>query len=82
MTVEIFERLGVRYRHFKTHPNRWSDGKVHLQRWYGKPYKEWVLLCKPSDLGVGFGGYFGTEVEPEKLTCKKCIKLDPRERNR
>jgi len=75
---DTFTKQGVRYRFFKTHPNQYSNGKVHLQRWHGKPYREWVLLCKPSDLGKGFGGYFGTETSPADVTCKKCAKLDPR----
>ena len=77
--AETFTKQGVRYRFFKTHPNRYGDGKVHLQRWHGKPYRQWVLLCKPSDLGMDFGGYFGTELDTaEIVTCKRCIKLDPR----
>jgi hypothetical protein len=71
-----FTHLGVRYRYFKTHPNRWSDGKVHLQFW-SREHRQYALVCKRGDVGA-FSGYFGTELaEPVALTCKSCIRRAP-----
>lgn len=76
---QTFTRLGVRYRFFKTHPSRWSDGKVHLQFW-SREHRQYALLCRPNDVG-SFSGYYGTEVEHDddvELTCRSCIRHDPR----
>lgn len=76
-TPVTFIKQGVRYRFFKTHANRWSNGKVHLQFW-SKPDKQYALVCKPNDVGA-FSGYYGMALEEEEpLTCKSCIKKDPR----
>jgi hypothetical protein len=76
MSVQTFTRLGLRYRHYETGPNRWGQGSVHLQFW-SKEHRQWVLLCRPNDAG-SFSGYHGFEVEPKPVTCKKCIKKGPR----
>jgi len=72
-----FTKLGVRYRFFRTYPNRWGDGRVHLQFW-SKTHKQYALVCNPSDVG-SFSGYHGYELmDPAELTCKLCIRSDPR----
>lgn len=74
--IDRFKKLGVSYSFFRTHPNRWGEGKVHLRFW-SKEHRQWVLLCRPSDVG-GFSGHYGEEIDTAEVTCKKCIKKDPR----
>lgn len=76
MTSKIFTKLGVRYQCYETYGNRWGPGKVHLQYW-NREHRQWVLLCRPKDAGM-FSGYHGHDIELTDITCKTCIKKDPR----
>lgn len=72
-----FVKKGVRYKLVRTHANRWSEGKVHLQ-YYDKLNRTYVDACRPRP--ESFGGYFSRDVEDitTPITCKKCAKKDPR----
>lgn len=72
----MFTKMGVRYRLAGTGKNRWSEGKVHLQYW-SKDWREWILSCRPSP---GISAYYTHEIDDIEtpITCKTCIKKDPR----
>jgi hypothetical protein len=72
-----FTVMGVRYRLVATGGSRWGEGKVHLQFW-SRDWKEWVLACRPS---TGTSAYFTSPHDlplSMPITCKTCIKRDPR----
>ena len=73
-----FQRLGRMYQFFETPPSRSTTGRVHLRRW-SREHKQYVLLCRPNDVGA-FSGYYGHELaEPADVTCKACAARDPRQ---
>lgn len=53
---------------FKTHPNRWGEGKVHLARKDGDRY--WAVCETPINHGEEV-------VARTHVTCYRCLKHDP-----
>ena len=76
MSVSTFTKRGVRYRCVATTKSRWSEGKVHLQIW-SREHRDWVLACRPSDAGT-LHSYNVAQIEPTEVTCRSCLKRDPR----
>lgn len=77
MTAATFTRLGQRHRFFATYPSRFSKGKVHFEVW-SPTHKQWIIKCDMTNHGA-FSGYHGRTLdEPAEVTCKKCLRLDPR----
>lgn len=61
----------AREKRFRTHPNRWGQGKVHRYV-YDSLNRVWYCLCVTPG---PFPRYHGEVVdEKEEVTCKKCLR--------
>lgn len=61
-------RFTSRVRRWRTLPNRWGDGKVHLLVW-SKADQEWVFVCPRQHTN-------GTEEmhDDPPVTCRECLR--------